>query len=153
MTDPARRGRPTKATAERIATIVDAISNGVPITHAARAAGIHRSTLATWRAENPDIAAALEKAEADAVAFHVAVVKKAAASGIWTAAAWWLERTHPAEFGRKLQTDQSVTVVDQTEALAQYTAAMERAVPNEAERKRIAVEILRLPPPDEGDRW
>jgi hypothetical protein len=135
MTDPARRGRPTKATAERIATIVDAISNGVPITHAARAAGIHRSTLATWRAENPDIAAALEKAEADAVAFHVAVVKKAAASGIWTAAAWWF------------------TVVDQTEALAQYTAAMERAVPNEAERKRIAVEILRLPPPDEGDRW
>jgi transposase-like protein len=137
-------GRPTKATDDRIAAIVLAIASGVPVGHAARAAGVHRSTLSAWRAENSDISDRLEKAEAEAVQFHVAIVRKAAIDGVWTASAWWLERTHPAEFGKRLRTDQSVTVRDEAADLASFRDAVEQVIPDEITRKEIAVALLRF---------
>jgi len=112
MTDaipPKKIGRPSKATADRVAAIADAIATGVPACHAATAAGVHRSTLAAWRSEFPDIDDILQKAESGAIAYHISVVKRAAADGVWQASAWWLERRFPGEFGRRLRTDQSVT--------------------------------------------
>jgi len=143
-TTPKKLGRPSKATDTRIEASVAAIAAGVPVTHAARAAGVHRSTLSAWRADNSDIRDRLEKAEAEAVQFHVAIVRKAAIEGVWTASAWWLERTHPAEFGKRLRTDQSVTVRDEAADLASFTAAVEEAIPDETTRKEVAVALLRF---------
>ena len=43
----------------------------------------------------------MDVAESRRVSENVEMILTAAKSGTWQAAAWWLERTHPAEFGRK----------------------------------------------------
>lgn len=43
----------------------------------------------------------LKKARADAVVRNVANIQKAANSGNWQAAAWWLERTVPESYGKR----------------------------------------------------
>lgn len=48
---------------------------------------------------------AIESARAKAVVANVAVIQQAARSGTWQAAAWWLERTSPQQFGRKVQAE------------------------------------------------
>ena len=85
----------------------------------------------------------LEKAESQAIQFHIAVVRQAAMSGVWTASAWFLERTHPESFGRRLRTDQSVTVRDEAASLASFTHAVEQAIPDEVTRKNVALALLR----------
>lgn len=46
----------------------------------------------------------LKKARADAVVRNVAFIQKAAQDGNWQAAAWWLERTVPEQYGKKSNT-------------------------------------------------
>jgi len=48
---------------------------------------------------------AIESARAKAVVANVAVIQQAARNGTWQAAAWWLERTNPQQFGRKVQAE------------------------------------------------
>jgi len=48
---------------------------------------------------------AIESARAKAIVGNVAVIQKAARDGTWQAAAWWLERTNPQQFGRKIQAE------------------------------------------------
>lgn len=43
----------------------------------------------------------LKKARADAITRNVSVIQKAAQSGTWKAAAWWLERTMPDVYGKQ----------------------------------------------------
>lgn len=43
----------------------------------------------------------VEKARAGAVVFNLALIRRAAQDGNWQAAAWWLERTRPRQFGRR----------------------------------------------------
>jgi hypothetical protein len=43
--------------------------------------------------------AAVKKAQADAVAANVQLIQIAAREGTWQAAAWWLERRHPDQYG------------------------------------------------------
>lgn len=43
----------------------------------------------------------LKKARADAIVRNVTYVQRAAADGAWQAAAWWLERTVPDQYGKK----------------------------------------------------
>lgn len=48
---------------------------------------------------------AIESARAKAVVANVAIIQQAARSGTWQAAAWWLERTNPQQFGRRVQAE------------------------------------------------
>jgi transposase len=48
-----------------------------------------------------DLWNALKKARAEAVVRNVAFIQKAAQDGSWQAAAWWLERTVPEQFGKQ----------------------------------------------------
>jgi hypothetical protein len=109
-----RRGRPpgpAKLTSEVQKTIIEAVADGVPLKYAAQAAGIGERTVARWKRlgkspENADYAAfstALKKAEGEAIARNVRIVKTAAET-TWTAAAWWLERRYPGDFGRDSDT-------------------------------------------------
>jgi hypothetical protein len=103
--------------------VLRALHAGAYVEDAAKSAGIHPSTFYEWlargeehrkalaeddgyavpKSEAPyvEFADAVEKARATAVVTFVAVVANAARKGIWQAAAWWLERTRPEEFGRK----------------------------------------------------
>jgi hypothetical protein len=70
-------------------------------------AGIDETTFSRWMAAGEkgkqpfaDFAKAVKKAEEEAVRKHVAVITKAAEKN-WQAAAWWLERRYPADFGKK----------------------------------------------------
>lgn len=56
----------------------------------------------------------IAKARADAIVRNVTLIQKAAQDGSWQAAAWWLERTAPSEYGRKKN---SVEAAQQTRQL------------------------------------
>jgi len=49
------------------------------------------------------LVAILEKAEGDAITRNLAIINKAAHDGTWQAAAWWLERRYPQEYGRMVK--------------------------------------------------
>jgi hypothetical protein len=105
----AGRGREPKLTPDVLARLVEAISNGNTRKNAAAYAGVHPSTLRKWLAKgkkrltrtNGDyvsLFAAIKKAEAEAVDKHVRLISSAADKH-WQAAAWWLERKYPDEWG------------------------------------------------------
>jgi hypothetical protein len=52
-------------------------------------------------AEFVDFWVDLKKARADAITRNVSTIQKAAQSGTWKAAAWWLERTMPDVYGKQ----------------------------------------------------
>lgn len=92
-------GRPTKLDDLSAKKIVDTIAAGGSRSAAAGAARVHRSTLMGWLARGrdgepgySDFLDRVKKAEAEAELAMVAVVRSAAVSGTWQAAAWWLER-------------------------------------------------------------
>lgn len=73
--------------------------------------GKEKSRIANGGEPDPDKATyvelleAIESARAKAVVANVAVIQQAARSGTWQAAAWWLERTNPQQFGRRVQAE------------------------------------------------
>lgn len=83
--------------------------------------GIDKSTWYRWlqygeKAKNGifrDFYNAIKRAEAEAVARNVAIIQRAAQDS-WQAAAWWLERKYPNEWGRKdyvdMSTDGTITI-------------------------------------------
>lgn len=114
-------GRPSMFTEERTQKILEYLGAGNYIDTACAAAGISHTTFYNWmdrgkqerdrlRATSsepaPDEAPyvafvdAVEKAQADAEARNVAIIQKAAVTGTWQAAAWWLERTRPKKYAR-----------------------------------------------------
>lgn len=93
--------RPSKYTPEREAKIVEALAAGNTRKTACRLVGVDLHTLARWIDRYATFATAIEKAEAEAEASHVANIKAAAASGSWTASAWWLERRRNEDWGKK----------------------------------------------------
>ena len=54
-----------------------------------------------------EICNAIEKARAQSIVANVTIIQQAARQGQWQAAAWWLERTMPNQFGRKVQAEVS----------------------------------------------
>lgn len=92
------KGRPSKLTPARRELILEALRQGSTRTAAAAAAGIDKSTLFEWLRIFPIFSDAVKKAEAEAELSSVQTIRKAAAD-TWQAAAWWLERRRPAEWG------------------------------------------------------
>jgi hypothetical protein len=62
-----------------------------------------------------ELCEAVEKARAEAIVANVAAVQQAARSGTWQAAAWWLERTMPNQFGRRIQAEVTAVSVKELE--------------------------------------
>ena len=93
--------------------IVDAILLGMYQEQAALLAGIHRGTFYRWMErgntglpeDEPyrDFRDAVEKARAEAEARKLKAIHIAADTGTWQAAAWWLERSFPKRWGRKVE--------------------------------------------------
>ena len=101
-------GRPTKLTATRQESIRTILAAGNTRTCAVAYAGIDYQTFLNWISRGSiaksgkffEFFEAVQKAEADAEASSVAIVRKAAAAGNWQAAAWWLERRKAGDYRR-----------------------------------------------------
>lgn len=93
-------GRPTKYTPERVELILTYLRQGNTRKTAGRASGISHETFSQWLREHPDFSEQVTQAEQEAVAKAVEMVLSAAFKGQWGAAAWWLERRHPQEWGK-----------------------------------------------------
>lgn len=98
-------GRPTKYTPERVKAIVQAIEVGTPYRHAAAVAGINQDTLTDWMKKYSDFSEAIKEAEGRAVIGRLARIRQAEPDH-WQAAAWWLERKYPQEFGKTVEEKQ-----------------------------------------------
>lgn len=100
-------GRPTKLTPDVADAVVRSVADGLPRGTAAALAGVSASVVYNWlRAGRKrqgkrfvQFLHRIQKAEAEAVLARVRQINRAAQSGTWQAAAWWLERRHPEEFG------------------------------------------------------
>lgn len=113
-----------KLTEELTEQISNILRAGNYVDTAAKMAGVPRSTLYRWltlgdkasmkldEGEELDrneqlyynFAAAVDKARAAATVRNVALIQQAAQAGSWQASAWWLERTDPEKWGRRMQT-------------------------------------------------
>jgi len=92
------KSKRTPETAERIITL---LKLGNYRDHAYTAAGISHDTFYKWLKADPAFSEAVEKAEAEAISFHMAQIMKASRDGVWQASAWYLERKYPDRFGRQ----------------------------------------------------
>ena len=103
-------------------SLLDYIRIGTPVRKAVTASGIAEKTFYNWMSRglaererlsismtaksNPTEVVFLqflqrvEQARAEAIAKKVAVIAKSGNDGDWRAAAWWLERQVPEEFGK-----------------------------------------------------
>lgn len=108
-------GRPCLLTPKREAALLRAIEEGLPLTQAARLAGISYDTLNRWRKKGGEEFAPLEfrkfcealgHSEAIAMQRLVRVVSDAGKKD-WRASAWILERRFREEFGKPQHVENS----------------------------------------------
>jgi hypothetical protein len=106
-----RGGRPSKYRPDTVAAIIAAVETGATYRHAAASVGVSERTLHDWQVRHPQFSQALKTAEASACMAAIGTIRRAAEAGTWQAAAWYLERRYPAEYGRRAVTvDASVQV-------------------------------------------
>lgn len=131
--------RPSNLTPEIQKRILTAISTGNTRTTAAAYAGIGLSTLMLWLSKGRcqksgqyvELLEAIEKAEADAITTSVALIRQAGRES-WQAAAWWLERRYPDEWGRKERIQIEGLIQREAERLAQERGLSADAIVAEA---------------------
>jgi hypothetical protein len=92
--------RPKYADPEVMLPLLHYIEEGLPMSDAARLAGVGPSTLYEWRETVPAVREALKGAEAKFKATMVAHIRRAAPTQ-WQAAMTMLERRFPEDFGRR----------------------------------------------------
>lgn len=105
----------------RVQNVINNLSAGHYMERASRLSNVNPSTVYIWKAkgeaerqrvdkgEEPtetgqkylEILEAIEKAQEQASHRAMISIQKAAAEGSWQAAAWYLERTDPKNYGRK----------------------------------------------------
>jgi hypothetical protein len=92
-----RTGRPSKYCVTVVRTITEAISDGVPITHAATIAGVSLEWVCQKRRQHPDFDRKIREAVSAAIQSRLAIVKRATESAdesiALRAACWWLTHT------------------------------------------------------------
>ncbi|RME86622.1 MAG: hypothetical protein D6785_03015 [Planctomycetota bacterium] len=102
-------GRHSKLTPEIQEAIVKSIQNGCTYKEAVEKVGIGISTFFLWMEKGRkgksgkyvEFMEAIKKAEAKAISFAVSCIFESARKGQWQAAAWWLERRFPEDWGKK----------------------------------------------------
>ena len=98
-----KTGRPTKFKPELVRRILRSVGRGIPISHAARAAGISHQSLINYRRQNPRFEDAMATAISRGIEDRLRVVERATRSTDEAvrlrAATWWLSHSpHSAPF-------------------------------------------------------
>ena len=103
--------RRTKLTPDTKEDVIKALRAGNSRRDSALYAGISETTFYSWMARGregepiyAEFLEAVEKAEAQSVVRNVAIIQRAAEE-TWQAAAWWLERKRPDDWGRRQRMD------------------------------------------------
>lgn len=130
-TDAKKRGM--KKTPERVARIVDALKNGLPVTTAATRGGICRATYYEWIHRHADFAAAVQEAVSEAEVALLATIR-AASHQQWQAAAWILERRFPESWSKRSEVQASGPV----EITVRRVAPIDYTSLNDKQLERIA---------------
>lgn len=94
--------RPRKKQVDPVieAKLIEVLTSGATVRDSCAFVGITAETFYTWCARYSDFSERIEKARATAKISSVAVIRKASQTN-WQAAAWFLERSDPANWGRK----------------------------------------------------
>ena len=130
-----RGGRPSKYRPDTVAAIIAAVEGGATYRHAAASVGVSERTLHDWQVRHPHFSQALKTAEAMACMAAIGTIRRAAEAGTWQAAAWYLERRYPAEYGRRAVTvDASVQVTHDDGDLTRARARLEERLDGIASR-------------------
>ena len=130
-----RGGRPSKYRPDTVAAIIAAVEGGATYRHAAASVGVSERTLHDWQVRHPHFSQALKTAEASACIAAIGTIRRAAEAGTWQAAAWYLERRYPAEYGRRAVTvDASVQVTHDDGDLTRARARLEERLDGMASR-------------------
>ncbi len=101
-------GKKYKATPKTIATILNAISQGLTQREASILAGISEDTLSLWKKQDSDFSEQMRQKEIECKLSHIQNIKKASEKS-WQASAWWLERKYKEEFSIKNKFDVQMT--------------------------------------------
>lgn len=96
----AKRGRKPLDYEQYQTDLINVLTSGATVKDACGYVGISQTQFYDWCREYTQFADAIEKARASAKVACVAQVRKAAQSN-WQAAAWFLERSDPSNWGRK----------------------------------------------------
>ncbi len=142
-------GRPTKFTENVRNRIIAAIRNGNTYEASASYGGVAYDTFREWIKRGQDEATgeffefsdAIKKAEAEAEVESVALIRRSAQDGQWQAAAWFLERRKPSDWGRRERhevTNLNINWDDLTENELERIAAGEDAATVIASRSTAA---------------
>lgn len=113
-------GRSSKLNKDTLAKICEYVKAGNTFKHSVQACGISEAAFYNWMKRGKDaqesgskakadqiyieLVESIKKAEAEAIVRNVAVINKAAQK-TWQAAAWYLERRRPEEYGRREKHD------------------------------------------------
>jgi hypothetical protein len=138
-TDERTLGRPTKFNDETIGRLCTALSDGMSIKGACVVAGIGVTTLAEWRASQPDLEARMSEAREHARQKALQAIKRAGEKD-WRAHAEWLRLSFPADYrggANKIE-------VNATASASSFVVTVERQRELQ-ERRRAALESLHVP--------
>jgi transposase-like protein len=122
--------RVVKTDDPKVKLLIQALQGGNYVDVACQYAGLAPSTVYRWvergrnerdrleagqpptPSETPyvELCESVGRARAQAVVANVTVIQQAARAGTWQAAAWWLERSMPNQYGRKVQAEVSGSV-------------------------------------------
>jgi hypothetical protein len=139
-------GSPTKRTDAARSTILKALKLGATLKLAAESAGMHYDTLREWMNNDAAFSVAVRKAEATRAQAALRSIEKAAKEDNWQAAAWYLERRYPTEYGRTIQQQQVSGEVNHTVRITyvnDWRAATFQAAESEADAN--VVEAIAAP--------
>lgn len=91
-----------KYTKETVKKILDALADGQGRVRAAEVAEIKFVTFCDWMKKYPKFSDAVKKAESIGYEkIHQTCQRRIIEDQSWQSAAWWLERTDPANFGQR----------------------------------------------------
>jgi transposase len=124
-------------TSKQIDKLLAGLRLGMTRRAAAAFAGFSKTTFYRMLREETDgtLVTLIENAEGEAEATYSALVAEAAVSPKnWTAAAWWLERRHPDEYGRRDRVEVTLDVKTLSAKIAAERGLDESEVMAEAER-------------------
>lgn len=143
-----KTGRKLKLTPELMEKIVQLVRVGTPQKYAAGACGVGEATFYDWCRRFQAFQAAIKKAESEAISRNVGIINIAAKS-TWQAAAWWLERRFPDQFGRKM--DFGVGE-DGGKVIINFKPASQKAKPSGGEQRAVETdaEIKKAVDPESG---
>lgn len=119
------RKPPGERTPAAEAAVLEGLRRLLPLTQAAALGNVTRSAVNRWRQEDPEFDMRCRQAKAEAQAARLETIQRAGESNpaLWASSAWILERTDPANFGRRDQVQVDVSLAGLVQASLEVVPA------------------------------